>query len=331
MANLAIHVDLRADTPTPATRHALGQARRIAERLGATCHAVVATGQLALPALERLATALGRAGADRVILSCDARLDGPPLWHSHGPLLERVAEHLRPRLFLFPAGTAAGQLAAPLAIAARALFFPDASVEFTDPAGLRLARRRADWSGTESLDVRSVRQPIVAVLGAGPADLVPPGDEAELELLPCPAETRADGITMLSAREDEHDAMVSAQALVWLTDAGTPPPSGPLAGATTLDSAGTDVALVRSGAGTPTVPNLDVVCPSRLCLASSGSLPLPPPLGLAARTAVILAGPRRPSLLRFPATFLRTPGPDDAWLCEVLAPVLRRPSEREAP
>jgi electron transfer flavoprotein alpha/beta subunit len=197
MANLVVFTELLGDgRPSPLTQLAIAEARAISNALGATIYAVAAVGPMDEEALVSLADSLGRSGADRVLVWPGSLLPPVPNYADLGHLLETIANRLRPRLFLFPQGAAAAQLAPMLAARVSADYVPGATASFkaaslTDGnAGeLRLHRTHASKLSFDVVDVMDAERMIVCTLaeiddpmtkGAGPAEL------EVLSLLPPP-------------------------------------------------------------------------------------------------------------------------------------------------
>ena len=131
MANLVVFTELVGDRlPTHSTRLALAQARSISNALGATVYALAAAVPCNGRALDELADSLGKAGADRVMVWIRTSTQDPFHYATDGHILEAVTKRLRPRLFLFPCGIAAAQLAPVLAARVAADYFPDATTSF---------------------------------------------------------------------------------------------------------------------------------------------------------------------------------------------------------
>ncbi|MDX2020714.1 MAG: hypothetical protein SF187_10755 [Deltaproteobacteria bacterium] len=194
MANLVVYTELAEDRqPTPGARFALAQARLIARALGATIHAAVAHPGVDTSTLDEIAAALGGAGADRVLLWSNAAAGALPLYVSHGAFLEAMAKQLRPRLFIFAAGSPAVQLAPVLASRLPAEFFPRAQVtvgpanlDVGDVGTLRLQRVASD--NIEQLDVIEAERMVVVTLCNGTTQTVTGGQPAELEVMDLPAQ-----------------------------------------------------------------------------------------------------------------------------------------------
>jgi electron transfer flavoprotein alpha/beta subunit len=191
MANLVVFTELVGDRlPTHSTQIALAQARSISNALGATVYALAAVGPMSGQALDELAAELGKAGADRVMVWTRPLPLEPFHYAAHGHVLEAVTKRLRPRLFLFPMGMAAAQLAPVLAARIAADYFPQATPSFAAAAldegksgELRLHRTHASKRSFDVLDVMEADRMIVCTL-ADTADTTARGaGAAELEVL----------------------------------------------------------------------------------------------------------------------------------------------------
>jgi electron transfer flavoprotein alpha subunit len=210
VANIVVFIEMREGRPTEPSRFALGEARRVAEALGASVYALVPSGELSAAATDALPGALGAAGADKILLCADAALSGPPVDAVMGGLLAVVAEKLRPRLFVWPAGSVGLQLAPSLAARTGAALFPRASlvlVEGAEGAASRLELRR--WSsrqdGIWTLDLGATGAAAVVTLAADLAVAMSEPGEAELQMLSVPA-AAPDAPPMVEELDSEADA-----------------------------------------------------------------------------------------------------------------------------
>ncbi len=195
MASIVAYIEVREGTITPPSLFVLCEARRIAHVMGATVYAFLPVGALSHVEVDQLAEQISAAGADRILCCAHATLASPAFDTSHGPVLTQLADHLRPLLFLFPAGGAGAQLGPPLAVRIGAAYVPSASVEIhtierpPEPRSHRLliTRLRAAGDSMRRIDVGDLERPVVAVLQSGlPKDGL--GEAyAEVEMLPCPS------------------------------------------------------------------------------------------------------------------------------------------------
>jgi electron transfer flavoprotein alpha subunit len=221
VANIVVFIEMREARPTEPSRFALGEARRVADALGATVYALVASGELAAAAADELPGALGAAGADKILLCADAALAGPPVDAVMGGVLAVVAEKLRPRLFLWPAGSVGLQLAPSLAARTGAALFPRASLVLIEgaegaAAGLELRRWSARQDGIWTLDLAATGAAAVVTLAADlAADLAEPG-EAELQMLsaPPPRPDAAPPVEEVDSEDDLHAPLELAPILI---------------------------------------------------------------------------------------------------------------------
>ncbi len=194
MASIVAYIELREGAITSPSRHVVAEARRVADSAGATVFALLTVGPLAQVEMDRLASEISAAGADRILCSSSDSLGTPALDVTHGAVLAQVAEHLRPVLFLFPAGGTGLQLGPPLAVRIGAAYLANASITVRGegrepaPASKRviLSRWRASRNGLRRIDVGDLERPVVASLASGP--FPPPMGEpyAEVEMFPCP-------------------------------------------------------------------------------------------------------------------------------------------------
>ena len=214
MANLVVWSELHENRrPTSTTRQALAQARVISNALGATVHALVATDAVDAEGLDALACEFGAAGADRVMVWPTSAPLALPLYATHGALLEAVGKRLRPRLFIFPLGAAAVQLAPPFAARVSAEFFPHAAAvvvaaELTEgrAGSLRLRRVHSSWQKVDELDVMEADRMVVCVFAAAQTAGVHGEGIAELEVLALPTPAAPEMLSIRSTSDSACDA-----------------------------------------------------------------------------------------------------------------------------
>lgn len=284
MASIVVYIDARDDAVTGPARFALGEARRVADGLGATVYALLALPPTSGDHLDRLAARIGEAGADRILCCMDKALAGPVLDARHGPLVASVADRLRPNLFLFPAGTSAAQLAPSLAIRSGAAFLRCASVEIESGSRPRLRLRcwRAAHDLQRTIDVRELERPVVATLAAADADRPRGEPAAEMEMLVCPPATGCVP-RVISASPDPAAEVATIRSLVIVAEALETAASQRLADLLP-DHA------IALGAGDPRLAGVSAACPERLLIVTgSAEWPLP---GVAPTTAVALVAER---------------------------------------
>ena len=288
MANVLVCVELRAARATAASLFAIAEARRVADRLGATVFAMAVTGAAGLLG-DTLPAALGPAGVDRILLVEDpVAADCPvfPLWRG---LFDQVVQALRPRLVIFPAGSFGLQLGPPLAAAIAAAFIPRAALEITSDNGSGLVllahRWTADLSGRLAIDLGATSAPAVLTLTSAWPERRPSerADEAELQVLAAPAQRTA-AVQPLESHPAPHadvdlaDTVVlvppgQPQLLASLSEAAPP-------GTVVLD--GQDADVLRDAA-----PRLVLLLASKPLLPALSGLRLGPDAHLA------VAGTRR--------------------------------------
>jgi hypothetical protein len=217
-------VELRAGRPTGPSLFALSEGRRVARAAGATLFAVVAAPPLAVEDLSAVTSAVGAAGADKLLLCEGADLGGPPDDASTGRAIGDAISRVPPLLVLLPAGGAGPALGPPLAARLGGPFAPACDVEVSEgaspPSGgggrLQLVRLRPDGRSRRRLDPREIERPIVAALGAG---RVPPpsGDSRELEVEVVASAPRPDRPAVIEIdRAPDPDAAIDLASILVL-------------------------------------------------------------------------------------------------------------------
>jgi len=194
MASIVAYIELREGAITSPSRFMVAEARRVADSAGATVFGLLMVGPLAQVEMDKLASEVSAAGADRILCSSADTLGDPALDVTHGTLLTQVAEHLRPLLFLFPAGGVGAQLGPPLAMRIGAAYMANASVSVfaedrtPEPPSQRvlMSRWRAARDCQRRIDVGDLERPVVASLASGPWPLPTGEPYAEVEMVPCP-------------------------------------------------------------------------------------------------------------------------------------------------
>jgi hypothetical protein len=266
MASILAYIELREGVVTRPSRFAVAEARRVADAVGATVYALLTLGPLLQTEIDQLASQVSAIGADRILCSSADVLSGPPLDATHGQLLAQVAEHLRPVLFLFPAGGVGIELGPPLAVRIGAAYLANANldviVEERTPGSVSqrvvLTRWRAARDGQRRVDVGDLERPVVASL---PCDIAPANlgaPYAEVEMLPCPESNQAKP-ELLSAIADSAAGPEVASALIWSATPLDEPTFAALpAGAASL--VGPQDGVAAAGAASPR--ELFVVAPS---------------------------------------------------------------------
>lgn len=194
MASIVAYIEVREGTIAAPSLFVMSEARRIAHAVGATVYAFLPVGAISHVEIDQLAEQISAAGADRILCCAHETLGGPAFDITHGPVLAQLADHLRPLLFLFPAGGTGAQLGPPLAVRIGAAYVPFAGVEIhaidrppEEPTHrLLVTRRRASGDSMRRIDVGDLERPVIAVLQSGlPKDGL--GEAyAEVEMLPCP-------------------------------------------------------------------------------------------------------------------------------------------------
>jgi electron transfer flavoprotein alpha subunit len=225
VANIIVYIDLRDGQPTSPSYFALAEARRVAGALGASVYALVVSGTLTPASVDPLVEPLGAGGADKVLVCLDPALAGPPWDRLQGGVLAFVAEKLRPRLFLFPAGSVGLELGPPLAMRTGAALFPRASLALADAAEtggarLQVRRWRAAHDGLRALTLGREGLHVVATLSAAKAQVRPGARGAELQMLSLPGPPQAP-VEVLASEPDPAAPIELATAVVVLSGAGS--------------------------------------------------------------------------------------------------------------
>jgi hypothetical protein len=172
---------------------------------------------------EPLATALGRAGADRVLVCEAVGLGAPALDVTHGPALFTAVERVPPIVVLFPSGGPGDELGPALAMRLGAAYAPAVDIVVSQDAGpladgvgrVNLRRWRADRSGYRQLDPVEIERPVVAILGAHGVPREDGTSDIDVEVITCTAPVDPP-LSELMSEPDELDTVTQARALVVL-------------------------------------------------------------------------------------------------------------------
>ena len=210
MASILVYIDRDGGRPGAASCRVLGEARRLATRVGATLYAVALIPQSRADSEPWIET-LGQCGADKIVLVNAQSLAGPPIWSTHGPVLGAIARQIRPLLAAFPNGAPARELAPRLAAHLSAAFVPDAAL-LEDPRAVvvsRIVGRRT----CRTLDLDQLGQTVVATFSAGSDDPPRGEDDADVVFFD-PPEDAGDAIELLSTEDDPEAALARARVVV---------------------------------------------------------------------------------------------------------------------
>jgi electron transfer flavoprotein alpha subunit len=182
MANVLCVIELHEGKALPVCLEALGQARRLSTRLGATLYAVVPMARAPSYGEDDLIAQLARHGADKVVLVTDEALGGVSdslRWGTHGPSISMSSDLLPPSIMLFGA-TPGGREVAPRAAARMgAAFLADAWLEVHED-------RLQAWEGAGAAAhgfEGEIEFPIVATVPPGRYATARGDEEAEVEVL----------------------------------------------------------------------------------------------------------------------------------------------------
>lgn len=195
----------------------------MAHGAGLTVFALVLDEPQASAGLESLANALGRAGADRVLVCEAAGLGAPPLDATHGPALFTAVERVPPIVVLFPTGGPGDELGPSLAMRLGAAYAPAVDFVLSEEAGpladgvgrISLRRWRADRSGYRQLDPVEIERPVVAILGAHGTPREDGTSDIDVEVITCTAPADPP-LSELASEPDDLDAVAQARGLVVL-------------------------------------------------------------------------------------------------------------------
>ncbi len=218
LPNLLVPIDLRDAAPTLPSLFALAESRRVARVAGATVYAI-ALANRELP--DEAIAALGRAGADKVLLCEGTGLDAPALEATHGSALMAAIERVSPLLVLFPAGGAGASLGPSLAARLGAAFAGPADLDVVDtddalPDGVGRVFVRF-WGAARNayrrLDPVEIERPVVAILPADGAARPIGSADVDLDVISCVAPA-SPGVETLASEPDDKAAIALARVLV---------------------------------------------------------------------------------------------------------------------
>lgn len=215
VACVLVHTEVEGDQPTDHARAVLGEGRRVASSLGATLHAVavIPWPPPSAPSTtdHRLVTALGEAGADRVLIVPVERAQ-PALWATIGPALLAACEHVRPSLVLLSA-TAAGRDVGPrLAAHLGGAYFAEPAVE-AGPRG-EVVLSRSVYGGELWRRVSLDELDVIAVATLDDRRAAARGDD-EAEVVQLEEIGRGDArIEALGSSDDDGAALEHARIIV---------------------------------------------------------------------------------------------------------------------
>ncbi len=233
--------------------------------------------------LEPLANALGRAGADRVLVCEAAGLGAPPLDATHGPALFTAVERVPPIVVLFPTGGPGDELGPSLAMRLGAAYAPSVDIVLSDEAGpladgvgrVNLRRWRADRSGYRQLDPVEIERPVIAILGAHGTPREDGTSDIDVEVITCTAPGEPP-LSELTSEPDELDGVTQARELVVLG-----PRVPPEVAARLRAGAPAGVAIVDAG----TAPRALAAASPELVLNAGGAGAIAE-MGVSPRTAI---------------------------------------------
>jgi hypothetical protein len=191
VANIVVCVELDGGQPTEATLTAVADGRLVSEAIGASVFALLVSP--ASPAAgagydeDRLAAAIGGAGADKLLLVEAAAGAAPTLDTWHAPLA-LVIDRFAPRLFLLPAGPMGEALGPWLVERTRAFLLPGARLDVRAgneavPASVAACRAPDTSEGPEAVDLAAAALPVVLTVAPHARPPRPGARPAELAIL----------------------------------------------------------------------------------------------------------------------------------------------------
>lgn len=186
MASILVYIEPAgypvAAGPSQASLEILGEARRMADVLGATVYAFapmwtdsnagLAAGVPDIRASDALIDALGHGGADRVMLvPVAAPVSGPPGWPAgwaaHGQALCAAYEQVQPLLVLLAATRAGRDLGPRLAARAQAVFVSEPALHGGPGGDVILCQSTHGNALRRRLSIESLERPAVVTLPPG--------------------------------------------------------------------------------------------------------------------------------------------------------------------
>jgi electron transfer flavoprotein alpha subunit len=181
MANVLVFIELSDAQPLPGSLEVLGQARRVATRLGATVYAVVVMAHAPRYDEDDLIMQLARRGADKVVVATDETLPlgGDLRWGTHGAALATVCDLLSPSLLLFSDVPAVREVAARAAARMGAAYLADAWI---DEREQQLVLWQGSGAEAEALG-SDLEFAVVATVPPGRYRPASGDDEAEVEIV----------------------------------------------------------------------------------------------------------------------------------------------------
>ncbi|HEY3357492.1 MAG TPA: FAD-binding protein [Polyangia bacterium] len=212
MANILVYIELDGDRPLPASLAALALGRRIASTLGATNYALLPCAARPSYGDDDAIAVLSRHGADKVLLATHAKLAGPPLSVTHGPVVVAACTALPPTLVLFASTAGARDIAPRLAAQLAAAYLAEPHVSLEPDGSLVLTRATHGGRTLRRLRAQDLERPLVLTLDPGQPPR-PTGDE-EAEVVVLPPTGAGDGFEELERHAETAPSLASARVVV---------------------------------------------------------------------------------------------------------------------
>ncbi len=182
VASVLVYIESAGDKPAATSLEVLGEARRISTALGAALYAFapVVDSRDNTSVHTELVTALGTAGADKVLLMTVPDSGGPARWDDYGLQLFDACDQVRPMLVLMAANNVGRNIAPRLAAKIGAAFVAEPSIERGATGDIVFSR--SVYGGTIRRRLSSVEtlEPIVATVTPGCYRRANGWDEAEV-------------------------------------------------------------------------------------------------------------------------------------------------------
>lgn len=211
MASVLVHIEADGLEPTDASLRVLGEGRRIATSLGATlyAHVQLEDGEIDY---DELAAVLGRAGADKAVVSRGPAPPGPQLWASHGPALAEACADLRPLVVMLVSGPGGSELGPRLAATLGAAFMAEPQIERGSRDELVFSRAVFGATYRRRLSAEDLEQTLVVTLPARGFQVARGNEDAELRI--AEPTTPAGGVDHKGVRADAGAGLEDARVVV---------------------------------------------------------------------------------------------------------------------
>jgi len=212
VANILVYIELVDDRPLPASLEALAIGRVIASRLGATNYALLPCAARPSYGEDDAIMVLSRHGADKVLLITHARLASPPLFATHGAVVQAACVALPPTLVLFASTAGARDIAPRLAAQLAAAYMAEPQIELDGQGNLTFTRAICGGRFSRRLRGNDLERPMVLTLDPG-HETAASGDE-EAEVIVVPPSTIGEGFEEVGRQPDAAPDLSAARVVV---------------------------------------------------------------------------------------------------------------------